>query len=107
MDKDSILAKSRKENKDKGLFEAEINTSAATIGSMTATLLATVLFVVQHLLGGGWNLALYAVIIGIGAATFAAKAILLKRKKDIILAVVFTLATLAFSVIHIYGLVVR
>ena len=107
MNKDDILAKSRKENKDRDLYVMEVNTSAATIGSITATALATVLFVVQHVLGGGWNLALYAVIVGIGATTFITKAFFLKRKLDIVLAVIFSLATLALSIIHIYGLVVR
>lgn len=104
MNKEDILAKSRKENKDKDLYEAEVNSNAATIGSITATVLATVFFVVQHLLGGGWNLALYAVIVGIGATTFVTKAIFLKRKMDIILAIIFSLATLMLSIIHIYGL---
>lgn len=105
MNKDDILAKSRKENKDKDLYAAEVNTNAATIGSITATVLATVFFVIQHILGDGWNLALYAIVVGIGATTFVTKAIFLKRKLDIVLAVIFSLATLVLSIIHIYGLV--
>lgn len=107
MNKDDILAKSRKEHKDKDLFQMEINTNAATIGSITATILATVFFVTQHLLGGGWNLALYAVILAIGAATFVTKGIFMKRRKDLVLAVIYTLGTLVLSTIHIYSLVVR
>lgn len=106
MNKEDILAKSRKENKDKDLFEAEVNTNAATIGSITASLLATVFFLVQFFIKSEWNLALYAVVLAIGTSTFTCRAVFLKRKRDMALTVLFGAATIILTIIHFYKMIV-
>jgi len=105
INKDEILAKSRKENKDKDLFKIEVQVNAGYVGSITAILLATVFFVTQILLGGGFDFGLYAIIFSVPAAGFIVKAIRLKRKRDIVLSVIYTLATLILSVAHFSKLI--
>jgi len=105
MNKDDILEMSRKENKGQDLFVAKVNENAATISSIVATLFATVLFIVQCLVKGEYNLALYAVMLVIGAATFTSKAVFLKRKRDIVLAILFSIATLAVTAVYLYQMI--
>ncbi|MFS0723768.1 DUF6442 family protein [Paenibacillus sp. 1P07SE] len=105
IDKDDILARSRKENKDKDLHLIEIKIHAASIGSLTATLLATIFFVTQSLMGAGFNFSLYAIIVSVSAASSIYQAIRRGRKRDIVMGVIYTLATLILSAAHIWQLV--
>ncbi|WP_425436552.1 DUF6442 family protein [Paenibacillus herberti] len=105
INKDEILSKSRKENKNKDLYDIEVQTSAGNIGSITAILLATIFFVTQSLVGDGLDFGLYAIIFSVSAAGFIFKAIRMKRRRDIVLSILYTLATLTFSVIHIVKLI--
>ena len=105
MNKDDILEMSRKENRGQDLFVAKVNESSATISSIIATLFATVLFIVQCLVKGEYNLALYSVMLVIGAATFTSKAVFLKRKRDIVLAILFSIATLAVTAVYLYQMI--
>ena len=105
MNKDDILEMSRKENRGQDLFVAKVNENAATISSIVATLCATDLFIVQCLVKGEYNLALYSVMLVIGAATFTSKAVFLKRKRDIVLAILFSIATLAVTAVYLYQMI--
>jgi hypothetical protein len=42
INKEEILSKSRKENKDKDLFKLEVQIIAGNVGSITAIILATI-----------------------------------------------------------------
>jgi hypothetical protein len=104
INKEEILSRSRKENKDQDLYKIEVQVQAGNIGSLTAALLATLFFVTEALIGNGFNFGLYAIIISVSAASFIFKAIRLKHKREIIMATIFTLATLILSVAHIIKL---
>lgn len=105
MNKEEILEKSRKENKIQDIFEKEILQQGGNVGAMTAAILATAFFVIQIFVGKGMNYGLYAVIFSIPSAGFIVKAIRLKRRHEIIVAVIYIIATLMFSVAHIYNLI--
>ncbi len=105
MNKDEILAKSRKENKDRDLVKQDIQVRAGTIGSLTATALATVFFVLQSVLGGGFNFGLYAIIFAISGASFIVVARRMRTKRDIMWATLFSLGAVIFSMAHIYELI--
>lgn len=105
MNKEEILEKSRKENKNQDIFEKEILQQGGNVGAMTAAILATAFFVIQIFVGKGMNYGLYAVIFSIPSAGFIVKAIRLKRRHEIIVAVIYIIATLMFSVAHIYNLI--
>lgn len=104
INKDDILSKSRKENKDKDLYKIEVQTKAGNIGSITAIFLATLFFVIQSLTGQGFDFGLYAIIFSVSAAGYIFKAVRMKQRLDIVLALIFTLTTLTLSVVHILNL---
>lgn len=107
MNKDEILSRSRQENKDRDLYEAEVSLNAGNAASLTAILLATVFFVTQLVVGGGWNLGFYAIVFSIGATNFVIKAVRLKRKRYLLLAIVYTLITVILSVFHLLGVMTK
>ena len=102
MEKDQILEKSRKENKNQDIYEKEILKEGRNIGAATAGILATVFFVIQILTGGGINYGLYAVV---PAAAFTVKAFRMKKKHEIFMAVIYIIFVLLLSASHIYNLV--
>lgn len=105
MDKEEILSKSRAENKNEDLHALEVQGRAAAAGGFAALVLATIFFVVQILLGEGLVYGLYSIVFSVGAASFIVNSISFKRKKDIILSVTYTAATLLFAVLHISQLI--
>ncbi|MCQ4086612.1 DUF6442 family protein [Saccharibacillus sp. JS10] len=105
MNKDEILAKSRKEHKNRDLVKQDIQIRAGHIGSLTAIGLATVFFVLQAVLGGGLNFGFYALLFAISGTSWIILAWKLRQKKDIVFAVLFSLAGIGFSIIYIYQLI--
>lgn len=105
MNKDDILELSRKENKGQDLFVAEVNENATKVSSNVGILFATVLFIVHYLVKGEYNLALYSVILVISTTTFTCKAVYLKRKKDIVLAILFGIVALAVTAVYLYQII--
>lgn len=59
----------------------------------------------EILIGDGWDFGLYAIMLSVSAASYIFKAIFMKQKRDIVLSMIFTLATLIFSIAHIYILI--
>ena len=105
MNKDDILAKSRKENMDKDLYEKEVFKDGGYIGSISAMILASIFFTIQILVGKGMNYGLYAIVFSIPTAGTIVKAIRTKRTRVILLAVGYSLLLLGISTAHIYGLI--
>lgn len=103
--REEILAKSRNENKDQDIFEKEVSIKAGNIAACAAAILATLFFVIQILVGGGMNYGLYAIIFSIPAAGYIVKALTMKRKPDVVLAIIWTVAAIILSVVHIAELI--
>lgn len=68
-------------------------------------MLATVFFVVQIVTGGGINYGLYAVVFVIPATGFTVKAVRLRRRHEIAVAVLDWVCALLFSAAHLYQLI--
>ncbi len=105
MKKEEILEKSRMENKNQDVYEKEVVKEGGNVGAATAAALATIFFVIQILLGEGMNYGLYAVVFSVPTSRFIVKAVRLKRKHEIAVAIFYALLTLAVSAAHIYQLV--
>ncbi len=101
MTREEILAKSRQDNKDKDLVAYEIEKQAGNAASITGAILCGILYMVQLTGGGGVNLALWAIIVAMQAACYTVKAVKLRQKIHIILAVVTTILALVLSTGHI------
>jgi hypothetical protein len=103
--REEILAKSRNENKDKDLYEKEIQVKAGNMGACAAAILATIFFSIQIVVGGGINLGLHAVFCSVPATGYIFKAVNMKRKRDIIVSVIWIAVTLILSIAYIHGLI--
>ncbi len=101
MNKDDILAKSRKENKDRDLYNEAVSTSAGVISSFVALFLTTVFFVLNSVINHEYHWGLYAIVVSFGATNFIVRAVHMKRKRDIVFAAIYSAATLALTVIYI------
>lgn len=105
MNKEDILERSRKENKNQDVFEKEVMKEGGNIGAIVAAILATIFFVIQIALGEGMNYGLYAVVFSILATGFVVKAIRLKRVHEIVVAIIYIVAVLLFTMAHICQLI--
>jgi len=106
MDREEILAKSRKENEGIDEFEKEVLKEGRSAGAAAAAVAAFLLFIVQICLDKGQNYGLYAVLVTMVSAQFIVKAVKLKRKHEIALAVFYTLFALMLAAAHIWQLVI-
>ena len=104
MNKEEILAKSRSENRDQDIYEKEVLVLAGNNAAIVGCLLTLLFFVVQIFAGKGLNYGLWSIIFGIQAGVFTTKAVKLKRKHEITLAVMYIIMTVAFAAAHIYNL---
>ncbi|MFT3984148.1 MAG: DUF6442 family protein [Lachnospiraceae bacterium] len=106
MNKEEVLAKSRSENKEQDLYEKEVMIKAGNAAAITAAIVASIFFIIQILVGLGMNYGLYAIVFAILTAGFIVKSIYLKRRHEIIVAMIYMTFTLFFSISHIYHLIV-
>lgn len=101
MDKEDILAQSRKENKDKDLFKLDIQNKSGIISSLVLVFLATILFIIQSVCGGGFNFALFALLVAYGATDFLVKYIYIRNNKYLFLSIGYSVATIIFILLHL------
>ena len=105
MNKEEILERSRKENKNQDIYEKEVIIQGNRYACIAASVLATLFFVIQIFTGGGMNYGLYAVVVSIPMAGFWVKYIKLHKKHELFVAVCYTILVLLLSAAYIYGLV--
>lgn len=100
MTREEILAKSRKENKNKDMVAYETEKLAGRAAVVVAALLCGILYFIQLCNGGGVNFALWAVVIAMQTTIYIVKAIRTRQKIKILLAILCTILTLCLSVVH-------
>ena len=105
MNRDEILAKSREENKAQDLYEMEMDIKAGHLCALVALALATIFFVTQSVVGGGFNFGLFALVLSYGAVRCIFRAVTLRRKLDVFFGIIYTFALLALSVAHMARLI--
>lgn len=106
MNKEEILEKSRKENKNKDIYEQEILKQGNAVANFVMILLATVFFVVQIFTGGGINYGIYAIVFCGWMSTFWLKWFKLRKKHELTMAFLYTIIVIVFSAAHIYDLII-
>ncbi|MBP3505123.1 MAG: hypothetical protein J6K43_01790 [Lachnospiraceae bacterium] len=105
MNKEEILERSRKENKNQDIYEKEVIVQGNRYACIVAAILATIFFVVQIFTGGGMNYGLYAVVFSMPMAGFWVKYKRLHRKHELLVAICYTIMVLLMSVAHVCGLI--
>lgn len=105
MNREEILSKSRAENKNKDIYELEIQKQANTYAVIVLLILATIFTAVQIVTGGGINYGLYALAF-CGNMTLAwVKYMKQRQNKELAHAIILTLFVAAASACHIYNLI--
>lgn len=105
MNREEILEKSRQENKNQDIFEKDVIVKGYQYSCLVATVIATLFFIVQIFTGGGMNYGHYAVVFAMPTGQFWFKYINLRRKHELILAVLYSLCVIGFSIAHLYSLI--
>lgn len=105
MNKDEILERSRRENKNQDIYEKEVIIKGNRYACIAAAVLATIFFVIQIFVGGGINYGLYAVVFSMPMAGFWMKYAKLRKKHELLVAICYTVGVLLFSAAHIYQLI--
>lgn len=101
MNREEILERSRKENRNKDIYEQEILKQGNAAANFVMNALATVFFIIQILSGGGLNYGIYAIVFSGYMATFWVKWLRLQRRHEFIIALLYTVIVVAFSAAHI------
>lgn len=105
MKKEEILSKAREENKSQDLYEKEVVIKGGNYGAIVAAIVATILFIVQIIVGEGINCGLYAVVFSMTATSFVYKYIKLRRKHELYLSIFYIIFVLSLSVVYIMDLI--
>ena len=96
MKKEEILEASKKENKNKDIYAAEVEAKSSQIAGISMLILASVYFCFEILTGKGQNPAFYSLIAIYESVLYGYKAIKIKekRKLSITTSVIWGLLTL-------------
>lgn len=105
MEKEEILAKSRKENKNKDIAELEVVNRSGRIAAIVGAVLCCVISFLDWHFTKTINCACWAVDFGMLTAMFVAKYVKLKKKHELIVAIVYFLIFAFFCYGYIFNLV--
>ena len=105
MNREEILEKSRKENRNQDVYEKEVIIQGNRYACIAAAVLATVFFVIQIFTGGGMDYGIYAVLFAMPMAGFWLKYIKLRKKHELLVAICYTVGVVLFSAAHSYELI--
>lgn len=84
MDKDEILAKSREENQNKDLAEAEVKAQVSTIALKVGVCICFILTFLHQTYRGSYDYGVWIVYIGIFAATCLGRYAKLRQRRDLV-----------------------
>jgi len=104
MNKEELLEKSRKQNKNVDLFEQQVIAKGGNMGYSIGILVATMLFAIEMFCNKTQNYSVMAVWTSMEATMFIYKYIKLKKSHELVFAIVFTFAAISFIVFHILTL---
>ena len=106
MNKEEILEKSRKENRNKDVYEQEVLKQASRSAVVVQMSLATIFFLTQIFAGGGINWGLWALVFSANMTINWVKYIKLHRKYELAIAIAYTIMVSVMSGYHLYSLIV-
>lgn len=101
MDREEILEKSRKENKNKDIAELEVINQASTLAVRIGILVCCLISVAEVIATDQVNYACWMIYFSMLAAIFSVKCIKLRRKHEILLTIFFLLCFLIMVVCYV------
>ncbi|MCI9078473.1 MAG: hypothetical protein HFH68_06020 [Lachnospiraceae bacterium] len=104
MDKEEILRRSRAENQNKDIYELEVTGKAQRAGGLVAICVAFALMVIESvLLDSSVNYAYFLIILSAGMVLWLYKAVKMRKKHEMLLAVIWTALTIYAAVMVVLG----
>ena len=101
MNKEEILAASRRENRDKDVAELELARRAQFIGGITSVMVAFVLLGAEFLVRGEKGYGYMLIVFASNMALWIYRAIMKRKKADIFLAVLWTAMTVYTVIMYV------
>ena len=105
MNREEILAKSRQENKNKDLFDKEVEGKSIAFSGIAMVIMCLVYYVAEILLQSRKNYGFFSIAAIYMAILFMMKGSKLKDKKKFYLGIVWLALAILFTVEHFYFLV--
>ena len=106
MDRDEILRKAKAENKNRDIYELEILNKGQRVGGRVAVAVTLALMIVEMMFFDlSMNYGYYLIIMSAAAGLWIYKAIKLRRRNDIIIAVMFTVISVYSAIMAIMNLI--
>ncbi len=106
MNKEEILQASRNENQNKDIYELEVISKGQRIGGLISISVTFVLMLVERaILDIGINYGYFLIILSAGAGLWIYKAAKLKRKHEIVFAVVWSLFAIYAAVMVVLNFI--
>lgn len=104
MDREKILQASRNENQNKDIYELEVIRRGQNIGGLIAICIAFTLMAVEAVFfESGANYGFLLIILSAGTGLWIYKAVKLKRKHEIAVAVLYTLLSVYATIMVVLG----
>ena len=106
MNKEKVLEMSRQENKEKDLFELEVNKKASTVGICVAAIICGLLFAAEIFICGTPNYGLWSIIATIIGVIYLYSGMKLKDKGKLTVGVMFVLITvgaIAYAISNLFA----
>lgn len=92
MNKEEILQASRKENKNKDIYELEVISKAQRVGGLIAVCVTFALMLVERaILDSDMNYGYFLIILSAGMGLWIYKAVKMRRKHEIFFAVLWSI----------------
>ena len=105
LNREDVLRRSQIEHHHRDLVGEEIDTTISSISAIVALVLAVLFFMLEAVLRHEFNYALFTIVFSFGATSFIVKAVRMRRRKDIILGVIYSLSTLGCAIIALVQIV--
>ena len=106
MDRDEILRKAKAENKNRDIYELEILNKGQRVGGRVAVAVTLALMIIEMMFFDlSMNYGYYLIIVSAAAGLWIYKAIKLRRRNDIIIAVMFTVISVYSAIMAIMNLI--
>lgn len=107
MNKNEILEKSRNENKNADPYEMEVNAKALSHGMWSALLVCVIITFIKFIKEDEFDYSILAMIWVLNAVTYTYKAVKLKEKKFIQVAVCYDIVAVIWTAVAILQIVLR
>lgn len=107
MDKEEILRRSRAENKDQDLYAKEVQREGNSLAAGAAIILAAIFFILEEILGYGFNFSYYAIIAAFLATFQYSQWKITKEPRKRNFAILFAVLCLFSAIIHIIDLIIN